>query len=71
MGGLNAAIVLPDTDIEQAAAHIAAAIAGYAGQKCTATSRVVAVGAALGPCAKRSAKPCGRSRSGTRPMRRP
>ncbi|MFI8521803.1 aldehyde dehydrogenase family protein [Streptomyces sp. NPDC085481] len=49
MGGLNAAIVLPDADIEQAAAHIAASIAGYAGQKCTATSRVIAVGAALGP----------------------
>ncbi|UJB45183.1 aldehyde dehydrogenase family protein [Streptomyces sp. A1-5] len=49
MGGLNAAIVLPDADIEQAAAHLAAAIAGYAGQKCTATSRVIAVGAALAP----------------------
>ncbi|MFC9242522.1 aldehyde dehydrogenase family protein [Streptomyces sp. NPDC057136] len=49
MGGLNAAIVLPDADIEQAAAHIAASIAGYAGQKCTATSRVIAVGAALDP----------------------
>ncbi|MFK0227124.1 aldehyde dehydrogenase family protein [Streptomyces sp. NPDC090303] len=49
MGGLNAAIVLPDADIEQAAGHIAASIAGFAGQKCTATSRVVAVGAALGP----------------------
>ncbi|MFF9909869.1 aldehyde dehydrogenase family protein [Streptomyces sp. NPDC013457] len=49
MGGLNAAIVLPDADIGQAAAHIAAAIAGYAGQKCTATGRVVAVGAALDP----------------------
>ncbi|MFI9201948.1 aldehyde dehydrogenase family protein [Streptomyces sp. NPDC053048] len=49
MGGLNAAIVLPDADIERAAAHIAAAIAGYAGQKCTATSRVIAVGAALDP----------------------
>ncbi|GHF34021.1 aldehyde dehydrogenase [Streptomyces morookaense] len=49
MGGLNAAIVLPDADIGQAAAHIAAAVAGYAGQKCTATSRVVAVGAALAP----------------------
>ncbi|MEV5241896.1 aldehyde dehydrogenase family protein [Streptomyces cinnamoneus] len=49
MGGLNAAIVLPDADIGRAAAHIAAAIAGYAGQKCTATSRVIAVGAALGP----------------------
>nr|WP_202465760.1 aldehyde dehydrogenase family protein [Streptomyces sp. SID4951] len=47
MGGLNAALVLPDADIERAALHIAAAIAGYAGQKCTATSRVIAVGAAL------------------------
>ncbi|WP_405810579.1 aldehyde dehydrogenase family protein [Streptomyces sp. NBC_00210] len=49
MGGLNAAIVLPDADIAAAAGQIAAAIAGYAGQKCTATSRVIAVGAALGP----------------------
>ncbi|MEX2974806.1 aldehyde dehydrogenase [Streptomyces sp. C184] len=49
MGGLNAAIVLPDADIGQAAAHIAASIAGYAGQKCTATSRVIAVGTALDP----------------------
>ncbi|UYQ63417.1 aldehyde dehydrogenase family protein [Streptomyces peucetius] len=49
MGGLNAAIVLPDAHIEQAAAHIAAAISGYAGQKCTATSRVIAVGTALDP----------------------
>ena len=49
MGGLNAAIVLPDADIGQAAAHIADAIAGYAGQKCTATSRVIAVGTALDP----------------------
>lgn len=49
MGGLNAALVLPDADIAQAAAHIAASIAGYAGQKCTATSRVVAVGAAIDP----------------------
>ncbi|MGF1431232.1 aldehyde dehydrogenase family protein [Kitasatospora sp. LaBMicrA B282] len=49
LGGLNAAIVLPDADPEQAAAHLAFAIAGYAGQKCTATSRVIAVGAALEP----------------------
>ncbi|MEU8887509.1 aldehyde dehydrogenase family protein [Streptomyces sp. NPDC048442] len=48
-GGLNAALVLPDADPARAAAHIATAIAGYAGQKCTATSRVIAVGAALGP----------------------
>ncbi|MFJ8386640.1 aldehyde dehydrogenase family protein [Streptomyces sp. NPDC094438] len=49
MGGLNAAIVLPDADIGQAATHIAASIAGFAGQKCTATSRVIAVGAAHAP----------------------
>ncbi|MFI8961606.1 aldehyde dehydrogenase family protein [Streptomyces sp. NPDC053493] len=49
MGGLNAAIVLPDADIALAAAHIAGSVAGYAGQKCTAASRVVAVGAALDP----------------------
>ncbi|GHF67601.1 aldehyde dehydrogenase [Streptomyces mashuensis] len=49
MGGLNAALVLPDADIERAAAHLAAAVAGYAGQKCTATSRVIAVGAAREP----------------------
>ncbi|MFC9794627.1 aldehyde dehydrogenase family protein [Streptomyces sp. NPDC057695] len=49
LGGLNAAIVLPDADIGRAAAHIAAAVAGFAGQKCTATSRIIAVGAALDP----------------------
>ncbi|MFI9720790.1 aldehyde dehydrogenase family protein [Streptomyces sp. NPDC052396] len=49
MGGLNAAIVLPDADIGRAALEIASAIAGYAGQKCTATSRVIAVGTALDP----------------------
>lgn len=49
LGGLNAALVLPDADFDQAAAHLAAAIAGYAGQKCTATSRVIAVGEAYEP----------------------
>ncbi|MFP8884573.1 MULTISPECIES: aldehyde dehydrogenase family protein [Streptomyces] len=47
MGGHNAAVVLPDANIGKAAADIAAAIAGYAGQKCTATRRVIAVGSAL------------------------
>ncbi|GAA2235561.1 MULTISPECIES: aldehyde dehydrogenase family protein [Kitasatospora] len=49
LGGLNAAIVLPDADFGRAAADLAAAIAGYAGQKCTATSRVIAIGDAYGP----------------------
>jgi acyl-CoA reductase-like NAD-dependent aldehyde dehydrogenase len=44
MGGQNAAIVLPDADQEAAAKAIAAAAMGYAGQKCTATSRVIVVG---------------------------
>jgi aldehyde dehydrogenase (NAD+) len=44
MGGQNAAIVLPDANQDAAAAAIAAAAMGYAGQKCTATSRVIVVG---------------------------
>jgi len=44
MGGQNAAIVLPDADLESTAAMLAAAAMGYAGQKCTATRRVLVVG---------------------------
>jgi acyl-CoA reductase-like NAD-dependent aldehyde dehydrogenase len=44
MGGQNASIVLPDADIASAATTIASAAMGYAGQKCTATSRVIVVG---------------------------
>ncbi|MFB9832309.1 aldehyde dehydrogenase family protein [Actinoallomurus acaciae] len=44
MGGQNAAIVLPDAPIEATAVMLAGAAMGYAGQKCTATSRVVVVG---------------------------
>jgi alpha-ketoglutaric semialdehyde dehydrogenase len=47
MGGLNASIVLPDADLAAAASAIAAAAMGYAGQKCTATSRVIVVGGIL------------------------
>ncbi|MEU3498035.1 aldehyde dehydrogenase family protein [Kitasatospora cineracea] len=61
MGGLNAALVLPDADIAQAAAHLANAIAGYAGQKCTATSRVIAVGDAYEPLAEALAKALGQT----------
>ncbi|HEY0971683.1 MAG TPA: aldehyde dehydrogenase family protein [Gemmatimonadales bacterium] len=41
MGGKNVAIVLPDADLRLAAALTAAGAMRYAGQKCTATSRVV------------------------------
>jgi aldehyde dehydrogenase (NAD+) len=44
MGGLNASVVLPDADPERAAAVVAGAAMGYAGQKCTATSRAIVVG---------------------------
>ena len=44
MGGQNPAIVLADANIAAAAAQIAAAVAGFAGQKCTATKRVIVVG---------------------------
>jgi alpha-ketoglutaric semialdehyde dehydrogenase len=42
LGGKNAAVVLADADLELAAATIASAGFGQAGQRCTATSRVVA-----------------------------
>ena len=41
MGGKNVAIVLSDADITQAAALTAGGAMRYAGQKCTATSRVI------------------------------
>jgi alpha-ketoglutaric semialdehyde dehydrogenase len=41
MGGKNVAIVLPDADLDLAAALVAGGAMRYAGQKCTATSRVV------------------------------
>ncbi len=44
MGGQNPAIVLPDADIAATASLIAGAAMGFAGQKCTATRRVIVVG---------------------------
>jgi alpha-ketoglutaric semialdehyde dehydrogenase len=41
MGGQNPSIVLADADLDRAATAIAYAAMGYAGQKCTATSRVI------------------------------
>jgi aldehyde dehydrogenase (NAD+) len=43
MGGQNPSLVLADADLGAAAKTIAYAAMGYAGQKCTATSRVIAV----------------------------
>ena len=44
MGGKNAIIVDVDADIDAAVAGIIASAFGYAGQKCSACSRVIAVG---------------------------
>lgn len=44
MGGQNASIILPDADLATAAGMVASSAMGYAGQKCTATSRVIVVG---------------------------
>jgi aldehyde dehydrogenase (NAD+) len=41
MGGKNIAIVMSDADLRQAATLVAGGAMRYAGQKCTATSRVV------------------------------
>jgi alpha-ketoglutaric semialdehyde dehydrogenase len=41
MGGKNAALVLADADLDRAAALTASGAMRYAGQKCTATSRVI------------------------------
>jgi alpha-ketoglutaric semialdehyde dehydrogenase len=44
MGGLNSSIVLGDCDPGAVSKAIANSAMGYAGQKCTATGRVIAVG---------------------------
>lgn len=41
MGGKNAAVVMPDADLDLAATTVAAGAFGQAGQRCTATSRVI------------------------------
>lgn len=46
LGGHNAAIVLPDADLSSAADDITSAAMSSAGQKCTATRRIIAVGSA-------------------------
>lgn len=47
MGGKNAIIVDEDADIDQAVAGVIASAFGFAGQKCSACSRVIVVGTAI------------------------
>jgi RHH-type proline utilization regulon transcriptional repressor/proline dehydrogenase/delta 1-pyrroline-5-carboxylate dehydrogenase len=46
MGGKNAIIVDDDADVDQAVAGVLASAFGYAGQKCSACSRLIVVGSA-------------------------
>jgi len=49
MGGKNAALVLADADLDRAAALVCGGAMRFAGQKCTATSRVIVERKALEP----------------------
>ncbi len=49
LGGKNAVIVAPDADIARAADSIVRGAMASAGQKCTATSRVIAIGEVMAP----------------------
>jgi RHH-type proline utilization regulon transcriptional repressor/proline dehydrogenase/delta 1-pyrroline-5-carboxylate dehydrogenase len=53
MGGKNGIIVDADADLDEAVAGILHSAFGYAGQKCSACSRVIAVGDAAGPLIER------------------
>jgi RHH-type proline utilization regulon transcriptional repressor/proline dehydrogenase/delta 1-pyrroline-5-carboxylate dehydrogenase len=46
MGGKNAVIIDDDADLDQAVAGVVASAFGYAGQKCSACSRLIVVGSA-------------------------
>jgi alpha-ketoglutaric semialdehyde dehydrogenase len=56
MGGQNPAIVLEDADAERAADAIVSGAMSYAGQKCTATRRAIAVGEVAEPLAEAMAQ---------------
>jgi len=49
LGGKNAVVVAPDADIARAADAIVRGAMASAGQKCTATSRVIAIGTVMAP----------------------
>jgi RHH-type proline utilization regulon transcriptional repressor/proline dehydrogenase/delta 1-pyrroline-5-carboxylate dehydrogenase len=55
MGGKNAIIVDEDADLDEAVRGVVASAFGYAGQKCSACSRAIAVGSVYGPFLSRLA----------------
>lgn len=53
LGGKNAIVVDDDADLDTAVAGVIASAFGYAGQKCSACSRLIVVGSAYDPLLKR------------------
>ena len=53
MGGKNAIIIDDDADLDEAVLGVAQSAFGYAGQKCSACSRAIAVGSAYEPFVRR------------------
>jgi RHH-type proline utilization regulon transcriptional repressor/proline dehydrogenase/delta 1-pyrroline-5-carboxylate dehydrogenase len=58
MGGKNAIIVDEDSDLDEAVAGVMKSAFGFAGQKCSACSRVVVVGSAYEPFIARLTEAC-------------
>jgi RHH-type proline utilization regulon transcriptional repressor/proline dehydrogenase/delta 1-pyrroline-5-carboxylate dehydrogenase len=58
MGGKNAIIVDDDADLDEAVIGVMKSAFGYAGQKCSAASRVVVVGGAYEPFVARLVEAC-------------
>jgi RHH-type proline utilization regulon transcriptional repressor/proline dehydrogenase/delta 1-pyrroline-5-carboxylate dehydrogenase len=58
MGGKNAVVIDDDADLDEAVLGVARSAFSYAGQKCSACSRVIVVGSAYGPFLKRFTEAC-------------
>lgn len=56
LGGKNAIIVDEDADLDEAVLGVLSSATGYSGQKCSACSRVIAIGAAYVPFCRRLAE---------------
>ena len=67
MGGKNCVIVDSDADLDDAVPAIVASAFGYAGQKCSAASRVLAHEAVAEPLLERLAGAVDVARSSARP----
>jgi RHH-type transcriptional regulator, proline utilization regulon repressor / proline dehydrogenase / delta 1-pyrroline-5-carboxylate dehydrogenase len=58
MGGKNAIVIDDDADLDEAVSGVLKSAFGYAGQKCSACSRVIAVGDVYRPFLERLAAAC-------------